>query len=323
MFALLLVQLAAANPCGGADCAEIKLAALAIQKARPGTSTQGATTASHRPTSDKKMTAVYDKHAKVVDKLKYKLHGTQSSDLKSFYKNWQKNKARYQAVAAKTGIPAELIAALHWRESTANFNTYLHQGDPLGKKAVHVPRNIPLFHKWEDAAVHALTMKRSIQKKLGITANTTDMAAIATFAEYYNGLGYHNRGSSSPYVYSGTDQYKRGKYVADGRYSKTHRDNQLGVVPMIMYITQMDALGGSAATDAIAGTSQPILSQGDSGEAVTLLQQKLAEEGFYKGSVDGDFGRGTRSALRRYQRTNGLTRDGRAGPDTWKSLGVK
>ena len=63
-----------------------------------------------------------------------------------FQENWEANKARYQAVAAQTDMPAKLIAALHWRESSGNFNTYLHQGDPLGRPAVNHPKNIPIFH---------------------------------------------------------------------------------------------------------------------------------------------------------------------------------
>lgn len=319
MFALVLAQLALADPCaGGIDGAEIVAAMHAVQKAKPGTTGTG--TSQHRPTGDKKMAAVYDKHAKSMPKVSYNLRGTQSSDLKSFYANWKKNKARYEAVEAKTGVPAELIAALHWRESTANFKTYLHQGDPLGRKAVHVPKNIPLFHKWENAAVHALNMKGSIRKKLGITATTTDMAALATFAEYYNGLGYHYKKTASPYVYSGTNQYSRGKYVADGRYSRTHRDNQLGVVTMLNYITEMEALGGSGASPATDATSQPMLEKGDSGDAVERLQEKLKGAGYYRGAVDGDFGRGTRAAVRRFQRANGLTPDGKVGPSTWKAL---
>ena len=39
---------------------------------------------------------------------------------------------------ALVNVPAPLIAALHMRESSGKFNTYLHQGDPLGKPAVKV-----------------------------------------------------------------------------------------------------------------------------------------------------------------------------------------
>jgi lysozyme family protein/peptidoglycan hydrolase-like protein with peptidoglycan-binding domain len=176
--------------------------------------------------------AVYKKHDAQVDQADLKLDGHDWS-VKQFTAIWEKNQARYEAVAAKTSIPAKLIAALHFRESSGSFSTYLHQGDPLGKPAVNWPSNIPVFYVWEDAAVHALNMKASIRKDLGLDANTTDMATIATFAEYYNGLGYHNKGKASPYVYSGTDQYDKGKYVRDGVYDAKVKDQQLGVLAMV------------------------------------------------------------------------------------------
>lgn len=178
--------------------------------------------------------AVYKKHVTLTGKAKVNLQdAVMKADLARFQRNWEANRARYEAVAKQTGVPAPLIAALHWRESSGNFKTYLHQGDPLGKPATHVPRDIPVFHHWEDAAVHALNMKKRIRDDLSMTDTTTDMAAMATYAEYYNGLGYHNRGKPSPYVYAGTDQYQSGKYVRDGVYDPNHRDRQLGVVTMI------------------------------------------------------------------------------------------
>jgi lysozyme family protein len=198
-------------------------------------------TVTHRPASGKKR-KVYDANVKRVENAKLKPTAAQNNDLKAFYKNWEKNRARYQTVAAKTGIPAELIAALHFRESSGNFGTYLHQGDKLGKPAVHVPEDIPLFHTWEPAAEHALKMKSSLKTNLNLTENTTDLAALATYAEYYNGLGYYNRGKPSPYVWSGTDQYNRGKYTSDGNYSRLVKDKQLGVIAMVRYIWEMDAL---------------------------------------------------------------------------------
>ena len=166
------------------------------------------------------------------------------SALRSFQQNWEKNRARYQAVATKTGVPAELIAAIHWRESDGDFNTYLHQGDPLGKPAKNWPTNIPVFTKWEEAAVHALNMKKTLRDDLGMTASTTDVAALATYAEHYNGLGYFKRGRVSPYVFSGTDQYSKGKYVRDGVFDANVRDRQLGVLAMLK---------------SIAGTAPPVV----------------------------------------------------------------
>jgi lysozyme family protein len=148
-------------------------------------------------------------------------------------RNFEQNRARYDAVAQKTNMPAELVAALHWRESSGNFNTYLHQGDPLGKPAVHVPRNIPVFHRWEDSAVHALGQKAGYQQALGLTRDSTDKGSMAAYAELYNGLGYHYRGRPSPYVYSGTDKYSSGKYVRDGVYDPNTVDRQLGVLALM------------------------------------------------------------------------------------------
>ncbi|MBM7095623.1 peptidoglycan-binding protein [Bacillus sp. H-16] len=59
-----------------------------------------------------------------------------------------------------------------------------------------------------------------------------------------------------------------------------------------------------------------LLRQGSSGSAVTLLQEKLKELGYYTGSVSGSFQAGTREAVLAYQQANSLHRDGIAGPQT-------
>ena len=38
---------------------------------------------------------------------------------------------RYKTIEAQTGVPWWLIACLHARESSLNFNAHLHNGDPL------------------------------------------------------------------------------------------------------------------------------------------------------------------------------------------------
>ncbi len=51
--------------------------------------------------------------------------------------------------------------------------------------------------------------------------------------EGYNGLGYRNRGVPSPYLFSGTTVYEKGKYTGDGKYSASAIDQQLGVVAVL------------------------------------------------------------------------------------------
>ena len=58
---------------------------------------------------------------------------------------------------------------------------------------------------------------------------------------------------------------------------------------------------------------------GSSGNDVKKLQEKLNSAG-YKLEVDGQFGSKTQSAVRDYQKKNGLTVDGIVGTNTWGSL---
>ena len=59
-----------------------------------------------------------------------------------------------------------------------------------------------------------------------------------------------------------------------------------------------------------------ILRRGDKGEDVRRMPERLRELGYLSGSADGSFGSQTYSAVLAFQKANGLTRDGDAGPAT-------
>jgi len=63
--------------------------------------------------------------------------------------------------------------------------------------------------------------------------------------------------------------------------------------------------------------------RGDSGEMVTQIQTKLKNWGYYTGEVDGIFGSQTESAVRYFQKRNGLAVDGIVGRQTLSALGLK
>ena len=69
-----------------------------------------------------------------------------------------------------------------------------------------------------------------------------------------------------------------------------------------------------------ADGAKPTLKQGASGSAVSRLQRLLKDAGCDPGSIDGQFGPGTRSAVMVYQSSRGLTCDGVVGPQTWAAL---
>jgi Putative peptidoglycan binding domain len=66
--------------------------------------------------------------------------------------------------------------------------------------------------------------------------------------------------------------------------------------------------------------ARPTLRQGDRGDNVVFLQQRLKALGFFNGVVDGDFGALTRAAVIAMQQKSNLTADGVVGPRSWAIL---
>jgi lysozyme family protein len=145
-------------------------------------------------------------------------------------------KSRYQAVAFKTGVPWAAIAVIHERECSQNWTGSLAQGDPWNRVSVHVPAGRGPFDSWEDAAIDAL------RNCAPYAARNKDwsIGGTLTVLEEYNGLGYASRGVPSPYVWSGTDQYRSGKYVRDGVFDPNAIDGQLGCAGLLMAMMVLD-----------------------------------------------------------------------------------
>lgn len=61
---------------------------------------------------------------------------------------------------------------------------------------------------------------------------------------------------------------------------------------------------------------------GSRGSEVTKIQTKLKRWGYYTGNIDGIYGSQTVTAVKYFQRKNGLTVDGIAGPNTLKAMGI-
>ncbi|WP_100397959.1 peptidoglycan-binding protein [Bacillus sp. FJAT-44742] len=76
--------------------------------------------------------------------------------------------------------------------------------------------------------------------------------------------------------------------------------------------------------DGLAGvqtiSSLSILEQGDEGATVSSLQEDLNTLGFYEYKIDGIFGPITHQAVVDFQKSQGITVDGLAGPETFSAL---
>jgi lysozyme family protein len=145
-------------------------------------------------------------------------------------------KARYRAVSIRTGVPWAVIAVIHERECSQSWTGSLAQGDPWNRVSVHVPAGRGPFSSWEEAAIDALVSCAPYAAR----NKDWSIGRTLTMLEQYNGLGYAARGRPSPYVWSGTDQYRSGKYVRDGVYDPSVVDSQPGCAGLLMAMTSLD-----------------------------------------------------------------------------------
>lgn len=136
--------------------------------------------------------------------------------------------------AEGAGVPWYLIAVLHLRESDADFTTYLGNGESLSRVTKLVPKGRGPFRSFYDGAMDAL--------RIDGLSSVLDwrLEKILYYCELFNGAGYHNRGLPSPYIWGGTNQQKKGKYIADGRFSSTVMDPQPGCAPILLAMSKLD-----------------------------------------------------------------------------------
>ena len=80
------------------------------------------------------------------------------------------------------------------------------------------------------------------------------------------------------------------------------------------------ALSLALLLSAPAASASPILRSGSHGHDVVLLQQKLSEIGYLRGSADGIFGSNSTDAVFRFQAANGLPEYGIVDADTYYAL---
>ncbi len=64
----------------------------------------------------------------------------------------------------------------------------------------------------------------------------------------------------------------------------------------------------------------PTLSQGKAGAAVTKLQQRLKQRGYFNANPTGNFGRITKDAVIAFQRNSGISANGIVNRQTWNAL---
>jgi lysozyme family protein len=143
-----------------------------------------------------------------------------------------KLKATYMGVGADlNGIPWQLVGIAHGMEAGFDFSRHLHNGDPLTDRTVQVPKGRPATgnppFKWRESAIDALMLKGLHQ------VASWSRARVLYEIERFNGFGYRRRALPSPYLWSFTNFYLKGKYVRDYEFDPEAVSKQCGAAAIL------------------------------------------------------------------------------------------
>ncbi len=243
---------------------------------------------------------------------------TRASEVNATAKRLLKTVHRFDAVSEATGVPAVWGAASFEREASSDFRLSPAQGDPWNKVSTHVPRGRGPFQSWEAACIDSYQLDHLDQVGPG---NWTMLRACYE-GEKFNGWGYRSHGINSPYLWAGTNAYSKGKYVADGKWSAGSVDKQLGIVPVMLKMIELEP--GLALTPVATPTAPPQASAptaspeglGGDVEEVRHMQHLLNTHQHADLKEDGSYGPLTQAAVRAFQSARGLEVDGIYGPKT-------
>ena len=97
-----------------------------------------------------------------------------------------------------------------------------------------------------------------------------------------------------------------------------NKRNKIAFTLLIIFIILLILYNMFLENNMVLGLSK----YGSRGSEVTQIQTKLKRWGYYKGNVDGIYGSGTLSAVKLFQKKNGLTVDGIAGTKTLNAMGI-
>lgn len=250
-----------------------------------------------------------------------------------------KHQQRYAIVEQASTVPWAVIAVIHAMESGLRFDQHLHNGDPLHSRTVNMPADRPLStppFTWETSAIDALHYSGLSQWR------NWSIAGTLFKLEAYNGWGYRRYHPQvlSPYLWSFSEHYQRGKYAADGRFDAHLVSQQCGAAVLLKELLShatAPALGLRLSDNASAGstTTEPshpqypgqLLRRSHKPHScVKYIQQRLNALGYQPAlAVDNHFGAKTEQAVKWFQANSPLTNpvlkvDGIVGPKTWQAL---
>lgn len=143
----------------------------------------------------------------------------------------------YEAVAEETCVPWYFTAIIHGMECGFDMNSHLHNGDSLKAKTKLVPAGRPNPwlppSDWVSSATDALRYDKLDEKP------DWDLAHVLYRWEAYN--GWRSRvlyKINTPYLWSYSNHYTKGKFVADNVWDKDAVSKQCGAAVMLKALVE-------------------------------------------------------------------------------------
>ena len=261
------------------------------------------------------------------------------------------NQGRYAAAVAGTNVPWWFVAVVHAMECSLRFDQHLHNGDPLSTHTVRVPRGRPPVGSppftWEESARDSI-----IYKQFDKVADWS-LPNVLFHWHRYNGINneYKRRGIPTPYLWSGSQHYRKGKYVRDHVFDPEAVSRQAGAAVILKALIDLGAVvpdkklaletNVAAATENVSSLNVDI-----SGSAFKHIAAELDYPGLLKSGskdpsgkvggvrrvqewlnlhdivtpIDGGFGDSTAEQLKKFQSQKGRQPTGALDEETWVLL---
>jgi lysozyme family protein len=152
---------------------------------------------------------------------------------------------RYQKIEDEICVPWYFVGVIHGMECAFDFSKHLHNGDPLKYRTVQVPKGRPATWNppsdWHSSAIDALRYDKF--------ADLTDweLPRMLYRWEAYN--GWRSRvlyKINTPYLWSFSNHYTKGKFVADNVWDANAVSKQCGAAVMLKMIVETGVIGQPA-----------------------------------------------------------------------------
>jgi lysozyme family protein len=147
----------------------------------------------------------------------------------------------YETVFEETCVPWFVVAIIHGMEGGFDWLSHIHNGDPLKNKTFQVPANRPdpwnPPSDWASSAVDAMKWD-----KLADIQDWTLPRMLYSWEKYNGWRSRTEKGIHTPYLWSYSNHYTKGKFVKDGVWDGNAVSKQCGAGVMLKALVEAGAI---------------------------------------------------------------------------------